>query len=187
MSETLFDDGQSVRKVRVQRKGDKFFIKIDEDEEEYEVEAQRRGQGRLQLRYGNSPSLYKCVLAKEGTDRFVFVGGRIYKLRKVEKTISAKSEEDELTDTDLTSPMPGKIVKIFVSIGDEVKPKDELLIVEAMKMENRILAPFAGRVEALHFSVGDQVRQGDVLLDLIPQESSETTASQNETSDETLI
>ncbi|UCE14313.1 MAG: biotin/lipoyl-binding protein [Candidatus Heimdallarchaeota archaeon] len=187
MSEILFDDGQSIRKVRVQRQGRKFLVKIDDNEEDVIVEAQRRGQGRLQLRYGNSPSLYKCVLAKEGTDRFIFVGGRIYKLQKVEKKVAIKKEDEELIDFDLTSPMPGKIVKILVKVGDEVGAKDELLIVEAMKMENRILAPYAGRVEAIHFVVGDQVRQGDVLLDLIPQESSETATQQNETSNETLI
>ncbi|MFX1511490.1 MAG: acetyl-CoA carboxylase biotin carboxyl carrier protein subunit [Promethearchaeota archaeon] len=171
MSETLFDDGQSIRKVRIQRQGKKFIVKIDDQDEEIIVEAQRRGQGRLQLRYGDLPSLVKCVLAKEGVDRFVFVGGRIYKLKKLEKTIDTKIEEEELADSDLTSPMPGKIVKIFVKPGDDVKPKDELLIVEAMKMENRILAPYAGKVNVLHFSVGDQVRQGDVLLDLIPLET----------------
>ena len=95
MSETLFDDGQSIRKVRIQRQGKKFLVKIDDQDEEIIVEAQRRGQGRLQLRYGDSPSLLKCVLAKEGVDRFVFVGGRIYKFKKLEKTIDTKIVEEE--------------------------------------------------------------------------------------------
>ncbi|MBT3982490.1 MAG: biotin/lipoyl-binding protein [Bacteriovoracaceae bacterium] len=63
----------------------------------------------------------------------------------------------------LQSPMPGKIVKVMVSEGDEVKKSQPLLILEAMKMEHSIKSPRDGKVVKIFFSEGDQV-QGKVEL-----------------------
>src|SRR4051812_11713777 len=46
----------------------------------------------------------------------------------------------------VTAPMPGRIVKVLVRVGDEVSVKQPLLVIEAMKMENELGAPKAGRV-----------------------------------------
>ncbi len=63
----------------------------------------------------------------------------------------------------ITSPMPGKIVKIAVSDGEAVAMHDLLIVLEAMKMEHRIEAPSEGTVSAIHVREGDIVG-GDALL-----------------------
>ena len=67
---------------------------------------------------------------------------------------------------DVTTPMPGRVVKIFVSPGDQISVGDPLLVVEAMKMENRVQAPIAGTVSAIHVKEGDEVNPDETLIQL---------------------
>lgn len=64
----------------------------------------------------------------------------------------------------IDSPMPGNIVDVRVKPGDVVKSGSVLLILEAMKMENEILAPRDGKVAAVNVSKGVTVNSGDVLV-----------------------
>lgn len=64
----------------------------------------------------------------------------------------------------IESPMPGNIWKILVKEGQEVKSGDVLLILEAMKMENEILAPRDGKVASITTSEGSAVNTGDKLV-----------------------
>ncbi len=67
---------------------------------------------------------------------------------------------------DLTSPMPGKVVQVFVREGDKVKKGDLLMILEAMKMEHRILSPQDGVIKKIHFKEGARVVQDIELLEM---------------------
>jgi pyruvate carboxylase subunit B len=66
------------------------------------------------------------------------------------------------------APMPGLVVRVEVAEGDEVKPGQGLVIVEAMKMENELRAEIAGRVQAVHVQAGQAVEKDQVLIDLGP-------------------
>jgi len=62
--------------------------------------------------------------------------------------------------------MPGKILKVATSVGAVVKNGDLLLILEAMKMENEILAPKAGKIQKIHVKPKDLVMKGDLLFEV---------------------
>ena len=64
------------------------------------------------------------------------------------------------------APLPGTILELKVSAGDEVKVGDTLLIMEAMKMENNIKSDKAGKVKAIKVNNGDSVLEGDVLVEI---------------------
>jgi propionyl-CoA carboxylase alpha chain len=64
----------------------------------------------------------------------------------------------------LTAPMPGKVISVNVRSGDRVDEGDVLMIVEAMKMEHRVLAPHRGTVGEVRAHLGDQVNGGDLLV-----------------------
>ncbi|GAB6106963.1 biotin/lipoyl-containing protein [Fusibacter bizertensis] len=64
----------------------------------------------------------------------------------------------------INSPMPGTILDIKVSVGDMVANGAVLLILEAMKMENEIMAPVAGKVLSINVTKGASVNSGDVLV-----------------------
>jgi propionyl-CoA carboxylase alpha chain len=76
----------------------------------------------------------------------------------------AEADADEAVAGSLTSPMPGKVTALFVEDGTAVDAGQLLVIVEAMKMEHRIVAPHAGVVTAVRAEVGRQVASGDVLV-----------------------
>lgn len=64
---------------------------------------------------------------------------------------------------EIRSPMPGRVVKLLVAVGDEVAEGDACVVVEAMKMENELRAPTAGTVQAIHAEEGASV-EGQALL-----------------------
>jgi len=65
---------------------------------------------------------------------------------------------------DITAPMPGKICEVNVVPGDTVTAEQEVVVLEAMKMEMPIVTPTAGIVASVNCSPGDAVQGGDVLV-----------------------
>jgi pyruvate carboxylase subunit B len=68
----------------------------------------------------------------------------------------------------LLAPMPGLIVRVNVKEGDEVRPGQGLVVMEAMKMENELRASGPGRVMRVAVSTGSAVEKGALLLELEP-------------------
>lgn len=64
------------------------------------------------------------------------------------------------------APLPGTIFKVLVKEGDAVKKGQAILILEAMKMENNILAEKDGVINKIHIAEGDSVLQGDILVEI---------------------
>ena len=68
--------------------------------------------------------------------------------------------------TVITCPMPGTIIDIKAAVGQAVAEGQVLVIFEAMKMENEIVAPCAGTVASINVNKGDSVNSGSVLMSL---------------------
>jgi biotin carboxyl carrier protein len=66
----------------------------------------------------------------------------------------------------IRAPIAGKVVKVLVSPGDQVSPGTSVIVLEAMKMENELVAERGGTVTALHKSAGQAVDTGDLLVEL---------------------
>jgi len=64
----------------------------------------------------------------------------------------------------MTAPMPGKILKILVNVGDKVVENQPLMILEAMKMENEVVAATAGTVTGIHVAASETVNAGDAMI-----------------------
>jgi biotin carboxyl carrier protein len=64
----------------------------------------------------------------------------------------------------IVAPMPGTIAEILVSVGDQVSADEELIILEAMKMENPILATSSGKVAEIKVNEKDKVDTNQVLI-----------------------
>lgn len=76
---------------------------------------------------------------------------------KIKKTIGA---------TQIKSPLPGNIMHVYIKTGDEVKKGDNLMVLEAMKMENNIQAEKDGQISAVKVHPGESVLEGDVLIEI---------------------
>ncbi|KYQ92992.1 hypothetical protein DLAC_11632 [Tieghemostelium lacteum] len=81
-----------------------------------------------------------------------------------EVPLEIKSKDAGSQTGSLLSPMPGKITKINVKVGDKVKKGQPILIMEAMKMEHTIRSPIDGKVESLPFNVNEIVEDKKVLV-----------------------
>ena len=64
----------------------------------------------------------------------------------------------------ISAPMPGVVLNVLVTEGQEVKSGDVLLILEAMKMENEVTAPAAGTVKEVAVTKGTSVNTGDLMV-----------------------
>ena len=67
----------------------------------------------------------------------------------------------------ILAPLPGSIMEVKVGPGDIIEKGQLLMMMEAMKMENRVLSDRKGVVEKIHVSAGDTVLQGDPLIEII--------------------
>lgn len=71
----------------------------------------------------------------------------------------------------LTAPMPGKVVKLLVKVGDKVEEGQSLLILEAMKMQNEYRAPGPGVIAKFHVAEGSTVETASPMVDLMAAEA----------------
>jgi len=67
--------------------------------------------------------------------------------------------------TDIKAPMPGLVLKVFITEGQEVKDGEPVLILEAMKMENSIILNSDAKIKKIHVRSGQAVEKGQVLVE----------------------
>lgn len=79
---------------------------------------------------------------------------------------AAASPREKARGETLLAPIAGKVVKLLVEMGTEVAPGTPVIVLEAMKMENEIVAERGGKVTAINKQAGQAVETGDVLVEL---------------------
>ncbi|QDV64762.1 MULTISPECIES: biotin/lipoyl-containing protein [Crateriforma] len=79
---------------------------------------------------------------------------------------AAPSPKVTLAAGAITSPMAGVVLSVAVKENDSVDQNDVLLVLEAMKMENQIIAPAGAKVKAVHVKAGESVQEGQLLVEL---------------------
>ncbi len=82
----------------------------------------------------------------------------------VQPTHAAAKVEPVLSGGTIVAPMPGTVLEVAVTVGDNVTKGQTLLILEAMKMENEIMAPADGVVQEISITKGVSVNAGDILV-----------------------
>ncbi|MDX2346528.1 MAG: acetyl-CoA carboxylase biotin carboxylase subunit [Legionella sp.] len=80
-----------------------------------------------------------------------------------------KPKATQATQNSLSAPMPATVVAILKNKGEAVKAGDDLVVLEAMKMEHTIRAPEAGKLTDIFYAIGAQVDEGAALVALAPQ------------------
>ena len=73
--------------------------------------------------------------------------------------------DDEENKKSLICPMPGKLIELFVKVGDQVEVGQNLCIVEAMKMENTLQSSLKGQVKKINFKVNDLLKVDDIIIE----------------------
>ncbi|MDM8183636.1 acetyl-CoA carboxylase biotin carboxyl carrier protein subunit [Enterococcus cecorum] len=83
-------------------------------------------------------------------------------------TVSQQQATPVVDDNEaMTAPMPGTILRILVGPGETVAENQPLMILEAMKMENEVVANRSGVIGAIHVTQGQMVNPGDALVTIV--------------------
>ncbi len=148
LEEGLFSvtiDGEKSLTLDVRRKGCCSFSVIHENKS-YEVDLDGKGEGKYEVLIGDE------YFAVEVMDE----------MRK--KMMAILGEGGGAASGEISTAMPGKVVKVFVKEGDTVEAGDPVVVLEAMKMENEFKAPDKGVVKSVKVSEGDIVESGAILV-----------------------
>lgn len=105
----------------------------------------------------------------EKFEKFV-LNGVEYKTRLTEKWINRKKWE-EPNPYLLHAYIPGTIMHIEVKEGQIVQEGETLLILEAMKMNNKLTAPFAGKIKKINVKVGDKIPKNALMIEMEENET----------------
>ncbi len=160
-------DGKPFRFSIEKAAGMSYEILSDGSRHHAEVKVSEAGYLEMVL---DEQQLDFFVSKDEEGNGFVSWRGIIFTVRREdvlgEKEVLGSFDSQGGGDGRIVSPMPGKVIKINVKKGDEIRKGQTLLIVEAMKMENSITAPTDGIVEEIGVKVGEMVNSSTSLVAL---------------------
>ena len=119
---------------------------------------QLAGKGLL-VKIGNS--VLPAFVHRAGDVFFCWVAGETYRICEVDPAAGQdpSAHQGAGGESALIAPMPGKVVKVLVKAGTEVKRGAKLMIIESMKMETEIVAPGDGRIKAIKHGEGGVFRE----------------------------
>jgi len=152
-----FRDGDAPVEIAVRHRGAGWRLTLPGGEMDASAEAEADGTLAADL---GGRRIRAAVIA-DGDTVIVMDGGRAHRLLRHDPAAAAAQDTG---GGKLTSPMPGKIVRVLAKAGDTVRRGTPLIVLEAMKMEHTIAAPGDGTVERIAFQVGDMVEEGVELV-----------------------
>ncbi len=126
-----------------------------------DAEVEEVAPGTFVLRRGDSRERFHCL--RDGDDVHLCWRGRSYRFEVLRE---GRRTAHRYPAGGLEAPLPGKVTSIKAREGQAVKKGEEILVVEAMKMENAIRAPKDGTVRRIAVKVGDMVGPGAVLVEI---------------------
>jgi acetyl-CoA carboxylase biotin carboxylase subunit len=147
-----------------------FEFLIGDEKYQVKFESFDNETNKLEFYLNNEELISAHVSEKSSGRGFVEVNGSIFEIARhdiLDDSLSLKDiEESSLAGSgnSVKSPMPGVVIKIVAEVGKEVKKGDVLIVVEAMKMENSLIAPRDGIIEAINVKTGDQVDGSTSLI-----------------------
>ena len=145
--------------VEIKRDGEKVFARVDE--REYMLEASEVEPNVYLFKYDHQ--IFQIYVAPNG---IVNLGNHQFEIKINDPKrlrVSIATNENAEGISEIKTAMPGKLVRILVEIGAEIKQGESVLVVEAMKMQNELKAPKDGIVKEIRFDEGANVNAGDVL------------------------
>lgn len=137
---------------------------FDIDGRSYQIEIRETSSGVYLLLDGDE--LHRCRVEASGNTFIVAIGGNNYDVEIIDPKRLRSGQTSGAHDhgaAEITSPMPGKVVRVLVEAGATVEAGAGVLVVEAMKMQNELKSPKAGVVVSINAHVGATVTAGEVL------------------------
>ena len=160
MQSTTYTIGERELTVAYQSQRDGSF-QVECNDQAHKVWIHRAGEGVIDLALNGQRLLFD--IARNGMQWLVHGDNGDLVLTQTPRYPDPRGVD---SGGGLIAPMPGAVLTTEVSAGDSVTKGDLLVILEAMKMEHRIVAPRDGTVEQMHVAIGDQVDNAQLLVTL---------------------
>lgn len=156
------------RDLSVERTDGRYRVTVAGREVEVDM-TRLDGANVASLRFVEDGRSFRVSFQRAGARGWrVAVGEREFEFEVLTpvEAIEAIAAAEASGPSQVTAPIPGKVVAVQVSEGDTVEPGQPLVVLEAMKMENELAAEGAGTVAAVHVASGDTVEAGAVLVEI---------------------
>ncbi len=155
---------ETIRTVRIERSGETYHATMDD--RTFSVALARADGPRLDLVIDGRP--VTVFVAAAGDRRIVKVGSADPVALERVSGRAPRAGAPIAGDEVVTAVMDGVVTAVAAREGERVTPGAPLVVLEAMKMEIRLVAPLTGRVKRVACAVGDVVARGRVLVELEP-------------------
>ena len=163
----LLTHGARAFEAQVDPNGSGYVVTLDG------VERRIEGAVGASMRVRIDSRPLEAWVRRQGEDVIVEIKGRAFRFRardpRAPKLARRKGHAD-LTRGELHAPMPGLVVEVLAKEGDRVEAGRPIVVVEAMKMQNALVAPVTGRVRSIAVGSGTVVETGQLLLAIAPEE-----------------
>jgi biotin carboxyl carrier protein len=144
----------------------KSVYRVAVDGNEFLVDGKKTGRTNYSLIVDSRS--FEIEVDHRGDEYRVLVDGRNYRVTLIDERRTRTSDGAEGAGVQgrqaVSVPMPGKVIALLVTEGDQVEKGQGLVIVEAMKMENEVRSPIAGEVKQIKVKQGDTIEGGATLV-----------------------
>jgi biotin carboxyl carrier protein len=140
----------------------KNAIRVELDGNSYDVTVEFLNSDEILLIIDGKT--YNTIICSSNSAFRVCVNGLIFDIEKRSASQILGEIHSQRQKRDVKTSMPGKIVKVLLSEGDDVEEGQAVIILEAMKMQNEIKSPQKGKVAKIGPSAGDSVETGSLLF-----------------------
>lgn len=176
MSQT-YPDASEVYRYRLEESEGAFTIELDGDIPEglpsaisLSIESQQTGEGLCRTESGG---VHRFAWAWVGQELHLWLDGNLFTFRRAEPSARSGRRRGNASTADesgdVLAPMPGTVLEVLVSEGDQVERNQTVMVMESMKMELLITTPRNGIVRRIPVQPGQQVERGMRLLELAPE------------------
>jgi biotin carboxyl carrier protein len=160
MNFSLWLDGKEFRLNLEEKAKNDILISLGERKYHVSVEFLSSDEALLNI----DGKIHNVVINSNSLSHSVYVNGRFFKIEKKSVLQILGRKGIKRKKKDIRTSMPGRIVKVFVEEGEEVKEGQAVLVLEAMKMQNEIKSPQPGVITRIKPAAGDSVEAGSLLF-----------------------
>ncbi|MBI5419332.1 MAG: acetyl-CoA carboxylase biotin carboxyl carrier protein subunit [Deltaproteobacteria bacterium] len=139
--------------------------KVTIEGKDHLVDAHQVQDSVWSILYGSTS--FEADVQKRDDEYEVLIAGDCHKfslMNEQRKALMRSAGKGAAGKAMVASPMPGKVVKLLVEVGEEVKTDQGVIVVEAMKMENELKSAVTGKVKEIFVKEGEVVESGAKLL-----------------------
>ena len=169
LPEITLANGHRSYRIRVELIKGRSSMRLHFQERHLRVSLERKKGNNYWIRIG--AQILKVWGTTDRSEILLDLDGQLFRFRRLDildrRYIRSSGKTDEREQNEITAPLNGRIVQINIKEGDHVEEGDPLIVIESMKMENKILAGKTAQVKKIGVAVGEHVLANQLMITLV--------------------